>query len=121
VAGRFPLYTDADIHGPVVEALQDVGWDVLRAVDAFPEGTKDPIHFERAAHEDRVLVTNDRRFEPIAHAWLAEGRAFRGMVCWARSHYARMSAGDFLEAFEQLAARDDPFGAYPIIHIHPKR
>lgn len=86
---RFPLYTDADIHGPVVEALKQAGWDVLRAIDALPEGTKDPIHFERAAQENRVLLTNDRRMEPIAHAWLAEGRAFRGLICWPRSHERR--------------------------------
>jgi hypothetical protein len=96
VPGRFPLYTDADIHGPVVEALIDTGWDVLRAIDALPEGTLDGPHFKRAADEERVYVANDRRIEPIAHAWLAEGRRFRGMICWPRTHYARMSAGDFL-------------------------
>jgi len=30
-----------------------------------------------------------------------------------------MSVGDFLEAFEALAAEDDPF-AYPIRYINPK-
>jgi hypothetical protein len=78
VTGRFPLYTDADIHGPVVDALIDAGWDVLRAIDALPEGTPDPIHFERAAREGRVYVANDRRIEPIAYDWLRRGQAFRG-------------------------------------------
>jgi hypothetical protein len=49
VAGRFPLYTDADVHGPLIEALILRGWDVLRAVDHCPEGTEDPVHFEEAA------------------------------------------------------------------------
>jgi hypothetical protein len=120
VAGRFPLYTDADIHGPVVDALIDAGWDVLRAVDALPERTPDDLHFERAAREGRVYVVNDRRVEPIAHAWLREGRKFRGLICWPRAHYARMSAGDFLEAFEQLACEEDPF-RYPVVHIKAKR
>ena len=121
MAGRFPLYTDADIHGPVVDALIDAGWDVLRAIDALPEGTLDGPHFKRAADEGRVYVANDRRIEPIAHAWLADGRKFRGLISWPRAHYARMSAGDFLEAFEELARQEDPFGFYPIIHIKPKR
>jgi hypothetical protein len=120
VAGRFLLYTDADIHGPVVDALVDAGWDVLRAIDAFAERTLDPIHFERAAREGRVFLTNDRRIEPIAHAWLREGKAFRGLICWPRSHYERMSAGDFLEAFEEIARQDDPF-RYPVVHIKAKR
>ena len=40
MAGRFPLYTDADVYGPLVEMLVRRGWDVVRAVDAFPEGTE---------------------------------------------------------------------------------
>jgi len=56
VAGRFPLYTDADIHGPVVAALRRAGWDVLRAVDAFPEGTQDLLHFERAALREALTL-----------------------------------------------------------------
>ena len=120
MAGRFPLYTDADIAGPVIEALQKAGWDVLRAVDAHPEATKDPIHFEHAARDGRVLVTNDRRIESLAHNWLEQGKPFRGMICWPQSHYARMTAGDFLEAFEELAHQDDPI-AYPIVHITPRK
>ena len=48
MAGRFPLYTDADIHGPVVDALIDAAWDVLRAIDALPEGTLDGPHLAAA-------------------------------------------------------------------------
>lgn len=47
--GRFPLYTDADIHGPLVAALIRKGWDVLRAIDRFRQGSDDSIHFEEAA------------------------------------------------------------------------
>jgi hypothetical protein len=32
-----------------------------------------------------------------------------------------MSPGDFVAAFEELARRDDPFAAYPIVHIKPTR
>ena len=45
-AGRFPLYTDADVKGPLVKALVSRGWDIVRAVDVHPEKTNDPIHFE---------------------------------------------------------------------------
>jgi len=48
VAARFPLYTDADVHGPLVKALKRAGWDVVRAIDELPEGEEDPPHFERA-------------------------------------------------------------------------
>ena len=107
MAGRFPIYTDADIHGPVVQALQDAGWDNLRAIDAYPERTSDEVHFERAASEGRVFVTNDRRIENnIVRVWLEQGGRFRGMICWPRSHYKRMRPGEFVQAFEELAGQD---------------
>ena len=121
MAGRFPLYTDADINGPVVEALIDHGWDVVRAVDTFPEGTTDNVHFAYAATEDRVMVGNDIHIKLMAEAWCLEQRPFPGLVWWPRDHYGRMSPGDFLECFEDLARQDDPFAAYPIIHLKPKR
>jgi len=73
VAGRFALYTDADVHGPIVTGLVDRGWDVLRAVDAHPQGTDDEVHFETAAKPGRVLVANDKDQLLIALRWI-EGR-----------------------------------------------
>lgn len=120
MAGRFPLYTDADIDGPVVEALRRAGWDVLRAIEAYPQKTPDQIHFEHAAKQGRVFVTNDRRIEKeIARPWFEAGRPFR-MICWPRSHYDRMSPGNFVKAFEELAEKDDPFPPYAVIHLTPK-
>lgn len=37
MAGRFPLYTDADVRGQLIKGLKKLGWDVLRAIEAFPE------------------------------------------------------------------------------------
>ena len=121
MAGRFPVYTDADIHGPVVEALVRRGWDVLRAVDRFRQGTGDLVHFEEAVRLQRVLVSNDSDMKALAEKWLDEGRPFPGLVWWPRKHYARMSASDILDAFEELARQDDPFDRYPIIHVSPPR
>jgi len=120
VAGRFRLYTDACVDGPVVEALVHAEWDVLRGVDVFPEGTDDPAHFTRAAQEGRVLVSNDIDMKLIAETSIVDGRPFLGLVWWPRKHYETMSPGDFVAAFEELAAQHDPF-AYPIVHIKPKR
>jgi hypothetical protein len=121
VAGRFPLYTDTDIDGPVVKALRAAAWDVLRGIDAYPERTRDDIHFAHAAQEGRVLVSNDIDMKAIAVAWFVEGRSFPGLVWWPRSRYAVMSPGDFVAAFEELARQGDPFAAYPIVHIKPTR
>jgi hypothetical protein len=120
VAGRFRLYADANIHGPVIDGLIRRGWDLVRAVDAYPEGTDDDIHFERAATEGRVLVSNDMDMKNLAEKWFEERRHFTGLIWWPKEHHRHMRVGDFLAAFEELAEKDDPFQAYPIVHIKPK-
>jgi hypothetical protein len=120
VAGRFPLYTDNDVHGDLVKALRRTGWDVVRGVDTFPKNTVDPKHFEKAAELGRVLVTNDQPLVDIAHQWLEAGRRFKGLITWPQDHYDRMSIGDLLRKFEELAAQDQPFHPdYPIVRFKP--
>lgn len=65
MAGHFPLYTDADVHGPLILALRRRGWDLVRAIDLYPPGTADAVHFERAARDSRVLISNDPDMEVI--------------------------------------------------------
>jgi hypothetical protein len=81
----------------------------------------DEIHFSRAATEQRVLVSNDIDMKMLAEKSFLEGRSYRGLAWWPRSHYNVMNPGDFVAAFEELAARDDPFARYPIVHIKPRR
>jgi hypothetical protein len=121
VAGRFPLYTDADIHGTVVDALRHAGWDVVRAIDTFPERTDAPVHFEYAAGVGRVLEANDTDMKVLAETWASEGRPFPGLVWWARLHYHCISPGEFVQSFDRLAAQDAPFANYPIVVISPAR
>ncbi len=119
MAGRFPLYTDADIQGPVIKALQQASWDVVRAIDVFPKGNKDLPHFEHAVKVGRVLVTNDDDQKQITIRWYIEGRSFVGVVWWPQQQYRLMRPGDAVRRFEEYAARDDPFAAYPILHLKP--
>jgi len=117
VAGRFPLYIDADVYGPFVAALSGAGWDVVRAVKAHEEGTEDLIHFETAVSEGRVLVTNDRDQTEIAVRWILAARPFPGLVTWAKFNETRVRPGELLLRFEELAARDEPFSPYPIVYL----
>lgn len=119
MAGRFPLYTDADVHGPIIEGLRRSGWDIARAVDLYPEGEADVVHFERAARDGRVLVSNDLDQVLLAQAWIAAGREFRGFITWQKADEDRMTVGDFLRAFESLAQQENPFSPYPIVRIKP--
>jgi hypothetical protein len=113
---RFPVYTDADVHGPIVDGLIDRGWSVVRAVDAKPEGTDDIDHFELAVSLGRVMIANDKHMKAIAERWIQAGRSFPGLVWWPRTAYAVMSNTDILEAIEELATKPDAF-TYPIEFI----
>lgn len=118
MSGRFALFTDNHIRQQIVDTLSGHGWDVVRAIDTFPEKTPDEVLFEHAARTQRVIVTNDQKMHAVAKAWLSRGRPFR-MVFWPHERYRSMSEGDFLNAFERLARRPDPF-AYPIEYVKPE-
>jgi len=77
VTGPFRLLADACVNDHLVQGLKARGWDVVRAVDLYPETTKDEVLFARAVAEGRVFVTNDRPVEAIAVRWLHEGSLFR--------------------------------------------
>lgn len=117
MAGRFRLYTDADIHGPFVNGLKRRDWDLVRAIDRYAERQDDRTHFERAAREGRVLVSNDLDQVRIAQEWILAGRPFAGLVTWPKAKERKTTAGDIVEAFEALAQQDNPFRPYPIVYL----
>jgi hypothetical protein len=117
VARGFAIFADNHVQQAVVDGLLAAGWDVVRAIDAFPERTEDAVLLEHAAKEGRVFVTNDEDLLAIAAAWLDAGRLFPGLVYWHEDDYAVMTTGDILRAFEALAKKV-PF-AYPIRFVTP--
>jgi hypothetical protein len=42
------------------------------------------------------------------------------LVFWPQQDYRRWTIGELLQAFEDLAAEDDPF-AYPIRRLKPRK
>jgi predicted nuclease of predicted toxin-antitoxin system len=64
VAG-FPLLTDNHVRQQIVEGLRVRGWDVVHAIDVFPEGTDDEVLFEYAATQGRVFVSSDEPAQEI--------------------------------------------------------
>jgi hypothetical protein len=121
VACRFRLYSDADTHGPFVHALMGRGWDLVRAIDVYPEGQNDRTHFERAAKEDRVLVSNDLDQVRIAQEWILAGRPFTGLVTWRKAQERQATPAEIADAFEALAREIEPFRPYPIVYLKPRR
>jgi hypothetical protein len=119
VPSRFPLFSDACLRQQIVDGLVRRGWDVERAVDAFPERTQDEVLFEHAAKADRVFVTNDEKIPAIAEQWLARGLRFRGLIIWKRRHHLRMTDGDIIRAIEALAEKENALD-YPIVYLKPE-
>ena len=118
MARGFPVLADNHLQQAVVEGLLAEGWDVVRAIDVFPEGTGDEVLFGHAAKEGRVFATNDEDLLAIGHHWLENGRLFPGLVYWHEWDYATMTTGEILRAFARLAAKEKPF-AYPIQFVTP--
>lgn len=118
MAGRFPLYIDENVKGALIKALRQGGWDVIRAIDVFPEGTEDEVHLEQAITQGWVLVTHDEPLQAIAYQRLVEGQPIPGLIEWPQEKYKRMTIGEIVQKFEELAEKDEPFNPdYPIIHL----
>lgn len=70
------FYTDVHVPRAVTLALRRRGIDVLTAQDCGLERAKDTEHLDLAAHEGRVLITQDSDFlilnaAGISHAGIA--------------------------------------------------
>ncbi len=77
----------------LVDALVQRGWDVMRAIDVYPEKTPDSVDFERAANDIPDFVSNDEGILKAAAAWLEAGRSFR-MIFWPQQGYRAWTLGD---------------------------
>jgi predicted nuclease of predicted toxin-antitoxin system len=115
VPGRFPLFTDENVDGPIIRGLRQRGWDVQHATKELGEKTKDAPLFHLAASLDRVFVSTDKDMLKLAKSWLAAGRPFR-MIWWEQSETQRIHLSVVLDAFEDLAIKDRPF-VYPIAYL----
>jgi hypothetical protein len=116
VPGRFPLITDENITGPLVQGLRERGWDIVRTIDVFGEHSADEPLLIWAVEHGRALVTTDADCLAIAHRWLREMRSFQ-MIFWPQQAYQHVRVGSFLKAFEDLALKDDFFAAC-VVHLH---
>ena len=75
----------------------------------------------RSAHEPAAAellscsAAEDFKKHP-AKSWLAERREFTGLISWPQRWNSRHPVRAFLDAFDDLAAPDEPF-AYPIVYL----
>jgi hypothetical protein len=110
VPGRFPLLTDENVPGPVIEGLKAAGWEVVLTVDAFGQRSVDRVLFSHAAEQGYVMVTTDTDCLAIAKEWSAAGRRFK-LIYWHQGRHQKLRVGRFVEAFDRLAAQESPFAA----------
>ena len=61
----FPPFTDNNVRQQIVQGLRTRGWDVVRAIDLFAEGTFDDVLFAYAAKHGRVFVSSDEPAQEI--------------------------------------------------------
>lgn len=121
MAGRFPLLIDEHVPKPLVKALQQRGWEVVRVVDLpdLGQGSEDEQVFSYALEHGYVVLSSDERALWRPKTYREQGHPFPGMACWPQRHRSRMTIGDAVEQLEQMAREDDPF-AYGFRFIQPK-
>jgi predicted nuclease of predicted toxin-antitoxin system len=78
------FYADVNIPTALVNALTQLGCDVLRVQDDQRRRHADESLLERACSLQRILVTLDSDFVVIGHRWQAIRRAFPGII-WITS------------------------------------
>lgn len=108
--GRFPLLTDENIPGPLIEGLIRAGWDVVRVIEVFGEHSIDARIFDHAVAQGRALVSTDADCLVSATRWLTE-LPFQ-LVYWHQGTYQRTPVVRFLKAFEDLAENPNAFTAF---------
>ena len=108
--GRFPLLTDENVQGPLIEGLKANGWDVVLTIDVFGQRSVDDPVFEYAAQHGRVLLSTDVDCLIIAARWIEQGRRFR-LVFWNQGPHQHVRVGSFLQAIETLAGKQNAFTA----------
>jgi hypothetical protein len=95
------LLADESCAGPVIRALRKAGHDVVAIAEA--KGSTDQHVLERALHEKRVLITEDRDFGELVYA---RGQPSAGVILvrfHGRAHHAK--PGTVVEAVSKLGSR----------------
>src|SRR6186997_2122031 len=120
MADLFPLLVDEHVPKPLVKALQQRGWEVVRVVDLaeLGQGCDDEQVFTYALEHGYVVLSSDERALWRPKKYRAQGHPFPGMACWPQRHRSRMTIGEAVEALEQMTREDDPF-AYGYRFIQP--
>lgn len=115
----FPVLTDENIDGPIVEGLRQRGWDVASTYEVFGQRSVDDTIFAYAAERSLVLVSTDKDCLRIAKRWAEQLRPFR-MVYWDQFEHQRVYVARFLAAFEALAENPEAFAAW-LEYLNPQR
>ena len=55
-----------------------------------------------------MLVTNDEPLQATAHQWLGKGKTIPALIEWPQEKYKRMTIGEIVQKFEELAEKDQP-------------
>lgn len=93
---------DESCARPVIRALRDAGHNVLAIAEVAPGSTDDQV-LERAVHEQRVLITEDRDFGELVYA---RARLSAGVILLRFQSRARSAkAATVIDAVTRLGTR----------------
>jgi hypothetical protein len=85
--------------------LRARGIDVVTAAEDGTADGEDEAVLARATESGRLIFTQDRDFLAIAHAWMASGRSFAGVVY---GHQWLITIGQAIRDLEAVAVVMEP-------------
>jgi hypothetical protein len=103
------LASDADVHGAIIRGLRRrlPEIDLVRVLDALPEGAPDPEALAWAAAEDRILITNDRNtIIGFAHQRVATGQPVPGLIVTTNEQAIGRAIDDIVLVAEYMSEEE---------------
>jgi hypothetical protein len=103
------LASDADVHGEIIRGLRRrrPELDLVRALDALPQGASDREVLAWSANDSRVLITNDRNtMLAFAYQRFASGEPVPGIVVTTNEQSVGAAISDILLIAESVTAEE---------------
>jgi hypothetical protein len=103
------LASDADVHGEIIRGLRRrmPTIDLVRALDALPEGAPDSTVLDWAVSENRILITNDRNtMVGTTHERAIKGESVIGLIVTSNDQSIGAAINDILLIAEYMTAEE---------------
>jgi predicted nuclease of predicted toxin-antitoxin system len=110
------LYMDHHVPRAITQGLRARGVDILTAYEDGSDQMSDPALLDRAAHLERVMVTQDQDLLVEAAKRQGAGTFFRGVICIRQTP---INIGDCIRDLEIITKIGKPEDLFNLVEYLP--